>query len=291
VAIGVIVILSSTLVSGNYARDYFSGSFSLVGYFGSKNQVGLIASIGLIFAVSYLKASDRPFIRWLLSILTITLSFISLYLCNSATSVASLLIACLSVICVHFIRKMPKVYHRPTLAVAPILLISILLLGAILDWDKAVLDLFGKDSTLTGRTDLWSEGIRIGAENPIWGNGFSAFWVYGNNEAEKLWYAFGITGRGGFHFHNTFIQAFVDLGLVGALFMVLMYCNTIWAGLSYVISCRLDAVGILSIALSVMFFVRAFVEVDVFTAFSVGQLLFFTIVPYLNKGTATKSVF
>ena len=81
---------------------------------------------------------------------------------------------------------------------------STLLLGA-----------FGKDSTLTGRTYLWAEGLAAAGAAPTFGTGYYAYWVQGFPEAERLWEEFYITSRSGFHFHNTYIEALVELGVVG----------------------------------------------------------------------------
>ena len=39
--------------------------------------------------------------------------------------------------------------------------------------------------------------------------------MQGFSEAERLWEEFYVGSRSGFHFHNTFIEALVELGVVG----------------------------------------------------------------------------
>lgn len=75
--------------------------------------------------------------------------------------------------------------------------------------------LFDKDTTLTGRTYLWYRADQLIAEKPALGRGFYAFWIQGNVDAEGLWRYAGITGRGGFTFHNTGVEILVQLGWVG----------------------------------------------------------------------------
>jgi exopolysaccharide production protein ExoQ len=84
---------------------------------------------------------------------------------------------------------------------------------------QAMIDLgatvFDKDPTLTGRTYLWYRAAELIREHPLLGRGFYAFWLQGNIDAEGLWRYFGIGGRGGFTFHNTFVEILVMLGYAG----------------------------------------------------------------------------
>ena len=86
-------------------------------------------------------------------------------------------------------------------------------------------DTLHKDATLTGRTSLWTAAQSVIAERPVLGHGFNAFWLQGNLDAEALWRTHGIASRGGFNFHNQFLDTEVDLGEVGlvALAISLVY--------------------------------------------------------------------
>ncbi len=89
-----------------------------------------------------------------------------------------------------------------------------------------------KDSTLTGRTQLWDTAKTVIAQSPIFGHGYSAFWQQGNPDAEAIWQIFGIGSRGGFNFHNQFLDAQVDLGKVGlgVMLITLLYVGvgSVW---------------------------------------------------------------
>lgn len=76
--------------------------------------------------------------------------------------------------------------------------------------------LFDKDPTLTGRTYLWYRARQLIQEQPLLGRGYNAFWLEGDIDAEGLWRYFGV-GRGGFTFHNTFIEILVTLGWAGLI--------------------------------------------------------------------------
>jgi exopolysaccharide production protein ExoQ len=78
----------------------------------------------------------------------------------------------------------------------------------------------GKDTTLTGRTMLWSYAAGFIADHPF-GVGQQAFWVEGNRAAERFWALFGIYTRTGFHFHNLWLEIGVELGVPGILIAAL----------------------------------------------------------------------
>lgn len=74
----------------------------------------------------------------------------------------------------------------------------------------------GKSPDLAGRDLIWSETIRLGSENPIFGSGYGGFWV------PAIWDKLdpGIDNRP-LEAHNGYIEVFANLGLVGVALMVL----------------------------------------------------------------------
>lgn len=78
-----------------------------------------------------------------------------------------------------------------------------------------VLDSFGKDSTLTGRTWLWERGIDEAMKHPLLGGGYQAFWVH-DRSSEVMWIRH-ITLDTVKGFHNVGIEVWNDLGIPGLL--------------------------------------------------------------------------
>lgn len=77
-----------------------------------------------------------------------------------------------------------------------------------------LLEALNRDPTITGRTDLWRWGLRVFAERPITGWGF--FGYFGTERA--AWDAGDFIAFRNYevpHFHNSYIQTLVDLGVVG----------------------------------------------------------------------------
>jgi O-antigen ligase len=80
----------------------------------------------------------------------------------------------------------------------------------------AVLEIFGKSSTLTGRIPIWNAlGTYSLAERPLLGHGYAAYWsdAYEYGRREYIFDDIGYVAR---HSHNSFIEMRLDLGWVGA---------------------------------------------------------------------------
>lgn len=79
--------------------------------------------------------------------------------------------------------------------------------------------LSGRDMTLTGRTLLWTELMKIAAHKPILGVGYGSFWI--GDLTHDLWTKFiWEPGQG----HNGYIDIYLELGLLGiSLFVALSF--------------------------------------------------------------------
>ena len=83
-----------------------------------------------------------------------------------------------------------------------------------------VLNAVGKDTTLTGRTTLWSAAEASIGAHPTLGVGYQAYWQLGSWGAEQLWQISFVPNKTGYHFHDTYLEVAVDLGFVGlAIFL------------------------------------------------------------------------
>jgi exopolysaccharide production protein ExoQ len=67
---------------------------------------------------------------------------------------------------------------------------------------------FGRDATLTGRTDIWASLLPVAEQKFFLGHGFGGFWTTENQEAHDVGEA-----------HNGYLDLRLDLGMVGVLFV------------------------------------------------------------------------
>ena len=274
---GGLLILMYSSMNGSYAYDVVDGSYAFVGAFNSKNQLGYFASLTIMFAVGVSFVYKTIWPLRLIGIAVAAYAAMLLWLSESATSVLTIVFAVGIVIIARILFGLAHPVRRVMIliliAVGIALAIAALQLGVF----DAILSAFNKDTTLTGRTFLWNRGITIGGEQPVLGLGYYAFWVQNNPPAEELWEQFYITARTGFHFHNTLIEAYVSLGLVGLVMMGALSASLLVFSIRVMMNHHATGSAIMSAGLSLLFLVRSVVEIDFFTPCTAGSFL----VPYL----------
>lgn len=272
---GVGLVLVYSLLFGVYHYDPLDGSYSFVGAFASKNQLGFYASLGVYFAFAavVLLADGK---RWLVAAVAVgLLSAYSLAASQSATSVLTgAVVVALAMVARGLQVLSPRRRKGLFLAVASFALVGIVAF-AYGDGLSLILGAFGKDATLTGRTYLWQQGMEAARANPYFGVGYQAYWVQGFSEAERLWEEFFITTRTGFHFHNTFIEATVETGLVGVLLLTLVLLVTLAGHTWQMLSHAAGRESAVLFGISALLAMRAFVEIDILTPYHVGSFLLY----------------
>lgn len=79
-----------------------------------------------------------------------------------------------------------------------------------------ILESFGKDTTLTGRTVLWDYAEEQIAENPVLGVGAGGFWRYHASPlVQKIYFEFYKFPNDVFNFHSSLYEIAVHQGLIG----------------------------------------------------------------------------
>ena len=86
------------------------------------------------------------------------------------------------------------------------------------------IQLLGKDPTLTDRTLLWSELLKVKI-NPLFGAGFESFWLGDRFRkfAESRWWQPNEA-------HNGYLETYLNLGLVGLILLIVLLVATFWKG-------------------------------------------------------------
>ncbi|MCZ4089121.1 O-antigen ligase family protein [Sinorhizobium psoraleae] len=272
---GVAIVLLYSLLFGVYHYDPLDGTYSFVGAFASKNQLGFYASLGIYFAfVAVFTLGERGF--WMAAAgVAGLISAYSLLASQSATSVltaAAIISLCLGMRVISALRPSSRKGLFVAAAVFGIVAAVAVVYGGGFD---LVLGAFGKDSTLTGRTYLWQQGIEAAAAAPIVGIGYQAYWIQGFSEAERLWEEFYITARSGFHFHNTYIEAIVETGAIGLLLLTTILLTTVFGHLKRLLSEDRDPESLVLFGIAMLLLIRSFVEVDILNPYHVGSFLLY----------------
>ncbi|MDQ0458385.1 O-antigen ligase family protein [Rhizobium paknamense] len=273
------LVLAYSLAFGHYIADALDGSFSFVGAFESKNQLGFFASLGIYFVFASLFI-QRDWTLLLLPVYGVVclMAAYCLFASESATSVLTVIVIIgASVILKAVTWLSPR--HRVVLFAGGAFFGIVAAFAFIYGGGFAlILGAFGKDTTLTGRTYLWAQGLEAAKLNPILGMGYQAYWVQGFSEAERLWAEFFIQSRNGFHFHNTYIETTVELGIVGLLNLCMLMLTAVFGNLKRLLSNAHDPEAGLLFGLALLLLIRSFVEIDTLAAYQVGSFLLYFII-------------
>ncbi|MGG7518401.1 O-antigen ligase family protein [Allorhizobium undicola] len=273
------LVLLYSLAFGRYQSDALDGSFSFVGAFESKNQLGFYASLSFYFAFAavVIQAERNPLLLSCYAVISAIAGY-CLIASQSATSVLTVIVIIMASLIMKAVSWLtPR--HRTVLFTAGAIFGTVAVLAFIYGGGFAlILGAFGKDTTLTGRTYLWGQGIEAIKLNPLLGTGYQAYWVQGFAEAERLWFEFYIATRTGFHFHNTYIETTVELGLTGLLLLCILMLNALISTLRQMLTNARDPEAATLFGLTLMLLIRSFVEIDTLNPYQVGSFLLYFVV-------------
>ena len=187
---------------------------ALAGIFPHKNMLGLRASFGLVVATAILLMPRQQAGSLLKTVAgaAIGMTGLVLILSRSATAIllVPLLMAMMTMICR---RRIPRPAVAPLMAALflGVSLGPVFVAATAIDLLRVVLDGLGKDATLTGRTELWQVARGVGAEHPLLGVGYRAFWTAPDFANERILtrHAGAVTSAA---FHNFLLEIHVGAG-------------------------------------------------------------------------------
>jgi exopolysaccharide production protein ExoQ len=192
----------------------WDGTLYNIGVGTNKNLLGMTCLIvGIGFVWRFLQAWKSPHgaerTRHLIAQgVLLGMTCYLLWISNSMTSLSCFGLTSLLLVATTFFPKARKPLVISTLVVSEIAVVTFALFFSS---GGAVLESLGRNSTLTGRTEIWRVVLSL-ADNPIVGSGFESFWL-GENLA-KTWnlYWFHLNEA-----HNGYIELFLNLGWIGIL--------------------------------------------------------------------------
>ncbi len=119
----------------------------------------------------------------------------------------------------------------PAIQFVPIGTVAILCLTQLVVWPPQVLlSLLGRDSSFTGRTDLWEAVMIAISRHPLLGYGYDAFWQ--GLKGESLQAAIN-AGWLAPHSHNGYLELALGLGIPGLALFVLIYISLVISAMRY----------------------------------------------------------
>ena len=219
VSLGVLTVISLVLcltLPGSAIESSSLRQGSWRGPFYNKNNLGLFMYVGATaLLLTSLIRQKYCLISWILC----GLAFSLIVLANAKTSLVIFLI---------LMTLIPFCYALRWSAVRliPFFIVAVVGLGSLVTWfvsdSEFILSALGKDSSLSGRTDIWNAVFTSILERPWFGYGYEAFWVAdGLKCLGECSYV-----RSAIHFnatsaHNGYLDLTVGLGYIGlSLFMM-----------------------------------------------------------------------
>lgn len=101
-----------------------------------------------------------------------------------------------------------------------------------------IFKLVGREASLTGRIDLWSAWPHFVFERPLFGYGYANFFSERpDSPAWELWSTLP-WGMRLPSFHNSYLQAAIDFGIVGSLFFYLILAKAMWTAFRFAFHSR-----------------------------------------------------
>ena len=194
------------------------GNAYYVGVTLDKNMFGyLLFAFGLFFAASLVRAFDRhrknqernrynKLTNGLMVVMVLWLVPIA----NSQTSLIALLAGLGVILALQFSAVKRHLW--------PYLFAIMILVGIsneLFSLQGAVLEASGRDSTLTGRTDIWKT-LLAEPINPIIGTGYASFWL--GDRLLRIWMMFPRTPL--IQAHNGYIEVYLNLGMIGLIVLI-----------------------------------------------------------------------
>ena len=219
-----VVLLTTALVSITMLAiglpDAFNESGGFRGTFAHKNTLGLRMNILVSVALVLFFVSQKW--RAPLVVVMLTAGYV-LFLSQSATSQILALATPAIIVGLYAFRLGAKqVVLTGSGLIAMTAALAMALLVSNIDPVAYVLESFGKDATLTGRTWLWDIGLSEIDKHPLIGGGYQAFWA--NTQASEVLWIRHVLIESVNGFHNVGVEVWNDLGIPGltALFGVML---------------------------------------------------------------------
>ena len=212
------------LLVPSYGRRILAdGTVYWVGVTGHKNNMALIVLIGAMY-FTWLLFCQTQGRKKTSHVIMLLMSLFLLAACGSMTSLFSFFAVIVSLLLI----RVGRVGARHAgIIIAYVLSISILgyfLLDNLIVRQPialAVVELFGRDLTFTGRMDLWQDVWALAIQQPVLGHGFGGFWV--GLRAEDLWLHHEWKPVDS---HNGYLDIFAEMGILGVVLAGIIIVRT-----------------------------------------------------------------
>ena len=219
---GLLLVLSLLLAVAVPSYGLMSGVHegALRGVFTHKNQFGaFMAPGGVIFLLSALRGERYSWIYWVLLVLCCGAMVMS----QSTTALATFALMLILCIIYRILRWRYEMMISAILAVTIIGIFCLVFVAGYIGSDS-LFSSVGKDSTLSGRTEIWRYVWHQIQLRPWFGYGLAAFWNGFDGPSGYIQLAMRIAV---IYAHNGFLDIWLSIGLVGLSVFLMSFLNTV----------------------------------------------------------------
>jgi exopolysaccharide production protein ExoQ len=194
-----------------WSRDLLFKGDRIQGIMGNSDLLGFVALLGLIvFGIEFASRSMKR--GWSGFWLVVALADVALT--RSATVIVAGVVVAVAAIVLALLRHARSDRSRRTISIVSVVVIVLGAAGALV-LHAPLLKLLNKSSTLTGRTDIWGEVIKLASQRPVVGWGWISYWVPGLAPFDKP--IFRIGGIQYLQAHDAWLDLWLQLGIVGVI--------------------------------------------------------------------------
>jgi O-antigen ligase len=195
-------------------------TLALRGIFLHKNTLGQVMAAGVLASMHILRtAASRQARFW--SVVRSIVFLVTVLASKSSTSISVTLYLCVMTffLCLYRRGGLARVLGTSVAVLSGAIALALIL------FPDPVLEILGKDATLTGRTELWALVADKIYERPIAGWGYFAFWGPANPVANAI---SAQLGWGVPTAHNGLLEMLVELGVIGTILISVIFLRSVW---------------------------------------------------------------
>ena len=207
-----------------WSRDLLFEGGKIQGIVGNSSLLAQAALLGLIVFGIQLAARSVGRAGWV----WLAVALVAIGLTRSATiflAIAALLVVTLAVV---LVRRARTPRARAGTYGGIVAVVVVLVAGAIAS-QRVILSLLGKNSELTGRTEIWQHVIHTWLERPALGWGWISYWVpWAHPFTDKKLLYVEAGGVQVLHAHDAWLDVLFQLGVVGLVVFATLVLSTLW---------------------------------------------------------------
>jgi len=196
------------------------------GICGINTAFGRFMALGIL-VIWCLRRADWRLQRF--DVLVFGLFLLCTYHAHAASSLAAVFGAFCSILAI-WSRSVFNIELAPKVLIGT--LVGLVLLATVPFYLGDVLLLLSRDETLTNRVFIWRAAFEQGWHNPIFGVGYSSFWIEGN-AASAFHNMFGSANTEVGNGHNGYLDVWLELGFVGLGLLLLLMAQALTRVIRY----------------------------------------------------------